>query len=71
MFDGNSAFEPVISNLALECHAAVNILGADTKKYRRQSLWTNAGSVATGDEQSVTRIKSYLDLKGITYKDET
>ena len=31
VFDGNSAFEPVISNLSLECRAAVNILMADTK----------------------------------------
>ena len=31
VFDGNSAFEPVISNLALECHTAVNILSANTK----------------------------------------
>ncbi|MGN1346681.1 MAG: methionine ABC transporter ATP-binding protein, partial [Eubacteriales bacterium] len=31
VFDGQSSFEPVISNLSLECHVAVNILGADTK----------------------------------------
>lgn len=36
-FDGRDAFEPLISNLVMECHAPVNILGADTK-YRRKIL---------------------------------
>ena len=31
VFDGASAFEPTISNLAFECHAAVNILAANTQ----------------------------------------
>ena len=70
VFDGNSAFEPVISNLALECHAAVNILGADTKNIDGKAYGQMLVQLPQ-DEQSVTRIKSYLDLKGITYKEET
>ncbi|MBQ2279004.1 MAG: ATP-binding cassette domain-containing protein, partial [Clostridia bacterium] len=31
VFDGQASSEPVIANLVLECHTAVNILGADTK----------------------------------------
>lgn len=31
IFDGRSSGEPIISNLSLECRAAVNILGASTK----------------------------------------
>ena len=31
VFDGNSSFEPVISNMVLECKAPVNIMFADTK----------------------------------------
>ena len=31
VFDGNSSFEPVVSNMVLECKAAVNIMFADTK----------------------------------------
>ena len=70
VFDGNSAFEPIISNLALECHAAVNILGADTKNIDGKAYGQMLVQLPQ-DEQSVTRIKCYLDLKGITYKEET
>ena len=31
VFDGKSSYEPVISNLILECKIAVNIMYADTK----------------------------------------
>ena len=68
VFDGNSAFEPVVSNIVLECHCAVNILGADTK---------NIGSKAYGqmilqlpeEEASVARILSYLDSRGIHFEE--
>ena len=68
VFDGNSAFEPVVSNIVLECHCAVNILGADTK---------NIGGKAYGqmilqlpeEEASVARILAYLDSRGIHYEE--
>ena len=68
VFDGQSSFEPVISNLSLECHTAVNILGADTK---------NIGGKAYGqmllqlpdDVGAVTRIKQYLDSRSIPYEE--
>ncbi|MBE6614282.1 MAG: ATP-binding cassette domain-containing protein [Ruminococcaceae bacterium] len=67
VFDGQSSFEPVISNLSLECHTAVNILGADTK---------NIGGKAYGqmllqlpeDEGAITRIRAYLDSRGMKYE---
>ena len=67
VFDGQSSFEPVVSNLSLECHTAVNILGADTK---------NIGGRAYGqmllqlpeDEGAVTRIRAYLDSRGMKYE---
>ena len=31
VFDGMSSFEPIVSNLSLDCRTAVNIMGADTK----------------------------------------
>ena len=31
VFDGNSSFEPIVSNMVLECKAPVNIMFADTK----------------------------------------
>lgn len=67
-FDGQESSEPVISNLSLECHTAVNIMGADTK---------NIGGKAYGqmllqlpdDEASVTRIFKYLSDRGIKFEE--
>ncbi len=66
VFDGLSSYEPIISNLSLECHTAVNILGADTK---------NIGGKAFGqmllqlpeDEAAIVRIKAYLDSRNVQY----
>jgi len=68
VFDGQSSFEPVISNMILECHATVNILGANTE---------NIGGKAFGqmilqlpeDEMVIGRIKNYLDTVGIHYEE--
>ncbi len=68
VFDGQSSFEPIISNLSLECRTAVNILGADTK---------NIGGKAYGqmllqlpdDEGAVTRIRAYLDSRHLNYEE--
>ncbi|MDD6798994.1 MAG: methionine ABC transporter ATP-binding protein [Firmicutes bacterium] len=68
VFDGQSSFEPVISNLSLECRTAVNILGADTK---------NIGGKAYGqmllqlpdDENAIVRIKKYLDSRNIHFEE--
>ena len=67
VFDGQSSFEPVISNLSLECRTAVNILGADTK---------NIGGKAYGqmllqlpeEESAITRIRAYLDSRNMKYE---
>ncbi|MDO5519543.1 MAG: ATP-binding cassette domain-containing protein [bacterium] len=68
VFDGQSAFEPIIANLALKCHSVVNILGATTE---------NIGGKAVGqmllqlpeDELAVARIKTYLDSIKIKYEE--
>lgn len=68
VFDGQESSEPVISNLSLECHTAVNIMGADTK---------NIGGKAYGqmllqlpdDESSVTRIMKYLTDRDIKFEE--
>lgn len=68
VFDGQASDEPVISNLSLECRAAVNILNADTK---------DIGGKAYGqmmlrlpdDENSVQRIYNYLDTHNIHYEE--
>lgn len=68
VFEGQSAFEPVISSLTLECKTMVNILGANTQ---------NVGGKAYGqmlielpeDTDSENRIKRYLDEKQIHYEE--
>ena len=68
VFDGQSSFEPVVANICLECRAAVNIMGADTK---------NIGGKAFGqillqlpeDENSVLRIRNYLNSHGLKYEE--
>ena len=70
VFDGNSAFEPVVSNMTLECRAAVNILGADTKNINGKAYGQMLIQLPE-DEQSIARIFSYLDSRNIQYKEET
>lgn len=68
VFDGQSAFEPVISNLSLECRAVVNILGADTKVigglvYGQMLLQLPNDEVACG------RIKNYLTDRKVRFEE--
>ena len=64
IFNGRSSFEPVISNLVLECGAPVNIMFADTR---------DIGGTAFGqmvlqlpdNEDVVRRIVAYADSKGL------
>lgn len=69
VFDGESAFEPIISSLSLECHAFVNILGADTKEINGKACGQMLLQLPQ-DETSVKRIYKYLNDKNITYKEE-
>lgn len=67
VFDGQSAFEPIVSSLTIECQTMVNILGANTE---------NIGGKAYGqmlielpsDPDKVQKIKDYLDRQGIHYE---
>ncbi len=70
VFDGNSAFEPVISNLTLECHTAVNILGADTKNIDGRAYGQMIIQLPD-DETSVRRVTEYLKRINISYTEET
>lgn len=68
VFEGQSAFEPIISSLTLECKEMVNILGANTE---------NIGGKAYGqmlielpnNPASAEKIKNYLDSKSIFYEE--
>ncbi len=66
VFDGQASGEPVVANICLECRAAVNIMGADTK---------DIGGKAYGQillqlpDESAERILNYLDSHGHKYEE--
>ena len=69
VFDGSETLEPVISGIALECRAAVNILAASTKMVEGKVL----GQMIIGlpeDGTAAQRVRRYLDEHRITYKEE-
>lgn len=68
-FDGNSSFEPVISNMTLECKTAVNILGANTKNIDGKAYGQMLIQLPD-DDNSVAKIFNYLDSRNICYKEE-
>ena len=68
VFDGNSAFEPVISNLALECHTAVNILGADTKNIDGRAYGQMLLQLPD-DLTAQQRAIKYLESRNIRYEE--
>ena len=69
VFDGYSAYEPVISNLALECRAAVNILFANTRNVDGKAIGQMLLQLPQ-DETTVLRVKQWLSDHKITFKEE-
>lgn len=69
IFDGNSAFEPIISNMTLECRAVVNILYANTKSIDGKAFGEMVLQLPE-DDMSIERILAYLNEKGIYYREE-
>lgn len=70
VFDGNSSFEPIISNMTLECHAVVNILFADTKNIEGRAFGQMLLQLPE-DDAAIERIKAYLESRNIMYKEES
>ena len=70
VFDGYSSYEPVISNLALECRAAVNILYANTRNVDGKAMGQMLLQLPQ-DETTVARVKQWLTDHNITFKEET
>lgn len=69
VFDGNSAFEPIISNLVSECQTAVNILFANTKCIEGRAFGEMV--LQLPEEPSfIARILAYFDVKKIHYREE-
>ena len=69
VFDGNSAFEPVISNLTMECRTAVSILAADTKTIEGKAYGQMVIQLPD-DPAAIARITDYLNSIRIFYKEE-
>lgn len=67
-FDGQSAFEPLISNLVMECHAPVNILGADTKNIDGKAFGQMLLQLPE-DASSAERVKQYLNKRQIRFEE--
>ena len=68
VFDGQNAFEPVVSNITVECRCAVNILGADTKNIDGKAYGQMLLQLPD-DENSALRIKNYLDSRKIPFEE--
>lgn len=64
VFEGQSAFEPIISMLTLECNEMVNILGANTENIGGKAYGQMLIEMPT-NQDSAERIKKYLDSKSI------
>lgn len=68
VFDGQSSFEPVISNMVMECKAPVNILFADTKDIEGKAT----GQMVLGlpaDETTAQRMLTYLQEHNVNFEE--
>lgn len=64
VFDGNSSFEPVVSNMVLECKAAVNIMFADTKDIDGKAYGQMILQLPE-DERAAKRALAYLETQNV------
>lgn len=64
VFDGNSSFEPVVSNMVLECKAPVNIMFADTKDIDGKAYGQMILQLPE-DERATKRALAYLETQNV------
>lgn len=69
IFDGNSAYEPVLSNLILETRVAVNVLYAHTKEMNGMAYGQMVLQLPE-DERSREKVCEHLRRCNITFKEE-
>lgn len=70
VFDGTSTFEPIISNMVIECRAPVNIISANTKSVDGKTFGQMIIQLPQ-DEQTCARVISYLSsIENIVCKEE-
>ena len=69
IFNGESSYRPVVSNLVLECQAPVNILFADTKDIDGKAYGHMLLQLPDEPHQA-ERVCTWLDVNGVTYSRE-
>ena len=69
VFDGKSAFEPIIADMVLNCKAAVNILFADTRTIDGV-IYGQMIVQLPDDADAAQRILNYLSGTGVHYNEE-
>jgi D-methionine transport system ATP-binding protein len=69
VFNGESSYMPVVSNLIMECQAPVNILFADTRDIDGHAYGQLLLQLPDNERQA-QRVFAWLDESGITYSKE-
>ncbi len=69
IFDGNTFNQPIVSALAIECNALVNILFADTKTIEGKTYGQMVIQLPK-DINARRKIEDYLTARQVTYKEE-
>jgi D-methionine transport system ATP-binding protein len=69
VFDGESSFKPVISNMILACQVPVNILLADMRNIDGKASGQMLIQVPD-DANQLERVINYLDAQGVRYSKE-
>ena len=69
VFDGQSAFSPVLSNLILECRTPVNILQANTQNIGGK-MFGQMILQLPNNSASCARVRTYLTEQKIQYSEE-
>lgn len=70
IFDGNSAFEPIISGLVLNCQAPVNILHADTRTIEGKAIGQMIVQLPN-ENGLANKMLEFLDEHHIAYEEVT
>ena len=70
IFSGESAKQPVLSQLTLECQVPVNILFADTKEVEGKAYGQMLLELPC-DENQAEKVRAWLRSSGIQWKEES
>lgn len=68
IFDGRSSFEPIISNLVMECKTPVNILHADTRNIDGSAVGQMVIQVPEGD-MVTSRVLGFLESHNVKFEE--